>query len=117
MVLVEDVYLFRTMTTGVLLIELCIFLLNLKIEKIGGAAIVGVQRLPVMIFEMGKAVGSQLCKLKSDVENTKEVIMEKLLALQGMDNGVAISIVVYLLALPQTIQPPSPHSGLCQGRC
>lgn len=39
-----------------------------------------------MIFEMGKAVGSQLCKLKSDVENTKEVIMEKLLALQGMDN-------------------------------
>lgn len=36
MVLVEDVYLFRTMTTGVLLIELCIFLLNQEIEKMGG---------------------------------------------------------------------------------
>lgn len=83
------------MTTGLLLIGIGFVLIYPQIEKTV-TAVDGPQRLPVMTFEVGRAVGSQtvaiselkcdlwlaLSAMKCDMVNSLDGISEKLLALQ-----------------------------------
>lgn len=94
---VEDVYLLGTMITGQLLIGLCCALVYQQIGKMT-AAVQGLQRLPVVIFETCRVVGNQndaiselkrelavaLSQLKRDVDNKMDVILEELLTLQKL---------------------------------
>lgn len=97
---IEDVYLFGLMITGFLLIGFCIFLVYQQILKTR-AAVHGPQRLPLMIFEVGKAVGTQtvaISELRAELSHLKaelpdltpdvDVTLEKLSALQrNMDRS------------------------------
>lgn len=72
------------MITGQLLIGLGFALVYRQIRKTM-AAVKGLQKLPVMIFEVGRAIGTQtlaLSQLTHDVDNNMDVILEKLSTLQ-----------------------------------
>ncbi|KAL7851483.1 hypothetical protein AOLI_G00218390 [Acnodon oligacanthus] len=74
---IEDIYLFGTMITGVLLIGLGIALLFREIREMG-TAVQGPLKLPDMIDAVGRAVSIQTVTLNRNMEN----ILEKLSALQ-----------------------------------
>ncbi len=83
---IEDIYLFRTMITGILLIGLGFALGYRRIQKTGTA--VQSTRLPVMIEAVGRAVSIETETINRNMDS----IMEKLTALQrkidiGDQNG------------------------------
>ncbi len=83
---IEDIYLFGTMITGILMIGLGFALGYRRIQKTG--TVVQSTRLPVMIEAVGRAVS-----IETETINRKmDSIMEKLTALQrkiyiGDQNG------------------------------
>ncbi len=74
---IEDIYIFRTMITGHLLIGLGIALAYQKIQKTV-TAVQSHRKLPVMIDGVGRAVSAQTVVINRNTEN----ILEKLSALQ-----------------------------------
>ncbi len=83
---IEDIYLFGTMITGILLIGLGFALGYRRIQKMGTA--VQSTRLPVMIEAVGRAVSIETETINRNMDS----IMEKLTALQrkidiGDQNG------------------------------
>ncbi len=119
---IEDIYLFGTMITGILLIGLGFALGYRKIQKTG-TAVQSLTRLPVLIEAVGRAVSIETETINRNMDSIKE----KLTALQrkidyiGDQNGpkwterVACKIGMRLLA-PKTKQSflflAPPHSGL-----
>ncbi|ROL52287.1 hypothetical protein DPX16_1903 [Anabarilius grahami] len=86
---IEDIYLFGTMITGLLLIGLGIALVYQEIRKMV-TAVQNLTRLPVMIEAVGRAVSTETGTINRNMDN----IMEKLTALQrqmdrfGDQNGL-----------------------------
>ena len=74
---VEDIYLFGTMVTGFLLIELGIGLVY-RVTKKTGTAVHSPTMLPGLIDAVGRAVSTQTVAINRNMDN----IMEKLAALQ-----------------------------------
>ncbi len=75
---IEDIYLFGTMITGILLIGLGFALGYRKIQKMG-TAVQSLKRLPVLIEAVGRAVS-----IETEIINRNMVsIKEKLTALQS----------------------------------
>ncbi len=74
---IEDIYLFRTMITGLLLIGLGFALGYRRIQKTG-TAVQSLTRLPVMIEAVGRAVSIETETINRNMDS----IMEKLTALQ-----------------------------------
>ncbi len=84
---IEDIYLFGTMITGILLIGLGFALGYRRIQKTG-TAVQSLTRLPVMIEAVGRAVSIETETINRNMDS----IMEKLTALQrkidiGDQNG------------------------------
>ncbi len=73
----EDIYLFGTMTTGILLIGLGFALGYRKIRKTG-TAVQSLTRLPVLIEAVGRAVSNET----ETINRNMDAIMLKLTALQ-----------------------------------
>ncbi len=73
----EDIYLFGTMITGILLIGLGFALGYRKIRKTG-TAVQSLTRLPVLIEDMGRAVSNET----ETINRNMDAIMLKLTALQ-----------------------------------
>ncbi len=73
----EDIYLFGTMITGILLIGLGFALGYRRIQKTG-TAVQSLTRLPVMIEAVGRAVSIETETINRNMDS----IMEKLTALQ-----------------------------------
>ena len=73
---IEDLYIFRTMITGYLLIGLGIALVYRKIRK-SETAVKG-PKLPDMFEAVGRAIGAQTMVINRNMEN----FLEKLVALQ-----------------------------------
>ncbi len=74
---IEDIYLFRTMITGLLLIGLGFALGYRRIQKTG-AAVQSLTRLPIMTEAVGRAVSIETETINRNMDS----IMEKLTALQ-----------------------------------
>ncbi len=74
---IEDIYLFGTMITGILLIGLGFALGYRKIQKTG-TAVQSLTRLPVLIEAVGRAVSIETETINRNMDS----IMEKLTALQ-----------------------------------
>ncbi len=74
---IEDIYLFGTMITGLLLIGLGFALGYRRIQKTG-TAVQSLTRLPVMIEAVGRAVSIETETINRNMDS----IMEKLTALQ-----------------------------------
>ncbi len=74
---IEDIYLFRTMITGLLLIGLGFALGYRRIQKMG-TAVQSLTRLPVMTEAVGRAVSFETETINRNMDS----IMEKLTALQ-----------------------------------
>ncbi len=73
----EDIYLFGTMITGILLIGLGFTLLYRKIQKTG-TAVQSLTRLPVLIEAVGRAVSNET----ETINRNMDTIMMKLAALE-----------------------------------
>ena len=73
---IDNLYIFRTMITGYLLIGLGIALVYRKIQKLETA--VKGPKLPDMFEAVGRAIGAQTVIINRNMEN----ILEKLVALQ-----------------------------------
>ncbi len=80
---IEDIYLFGTMITGILLIGLGFALGYRRIQKTG-TAVQSLTRLPVMIEAVGRAVSIETETINRNMDS----IMEKLTALQRKINGI-----------------------------
>ncbi len=80
---IEDIYLFGTMITGLLLIGLGFALGYRRIQKTG-TAVKSLTRLPVMIEAVGRAVSIETETINRNMDS----IMEKLTALQRKIDGV-----------------------------
>ncbi len=80
---IEDIYLFGTMITGLLLIGLGFALGYRRIQKTG-TAVQSLTRLPVMIEAVGRAVSIETETINRNMDS----IMEKLTALQRKIDGV-----------------------------
>ncbi len=80
---IEDIYLFGTMITGLLLIGLCFALGYRRIQKTG-TAVQSLTRLPVMIEAVERAVSIETETINRNMDS----IMEKLTALQRKIDGV-----------------------------
>ncbi len=80
---IEDIYLFRTMITGLLLIGLGFALGYQGIQKTG-TAVQSLTRLPVMIEAVGRAVSIETETINRNMDS----IMEKLTALQRKIDGI-----------------------------
>ncbi len=80
---IEDIYLFGTMITGLLLIGLGFALGYRRIQKTG-TAVQSLTRLPVMIEAVGRAVSVETETINRNMDS----IMEKLTALQRKIDGV-----------------------------
>ncbi len=78
---VEDIYLFGTMITGLLLIGLGFALGYRRIQKTG-TAVQSLTRLPVMIEAVGRALSIET------INRNMDSIMEKLTALQRKIDGI-----------------------------
>ncbi len=78
----EDIYLFGTMITGLLLIGLGFALGYRRIQKTG-TAVQSLTRLPVMIKAVGRVVS-----IETETIRNMDSIMEKLTALQRKIDGV-----------------------------
>ena len=74
---IEDLYIFGTMITGYLLIELSIALVYRKIRKTE-TAVKSPVKVPNMIKAVGRAIGAQTVVINSNMDN----ILVNLLALQ-----------------------------------
>ncbi len=74
---IEDIYLFGTMITGILLIGLGFALGYRKIQKTG-TAVQSLTRLPVMTEAVGRAVSIETGTINRNMDSIKE----KLMALQ-----------------------------------
>ncbi len=74
---IEDIYLFGTMITGILLIGLGFALGYLKIQKMG-TAVRSLTRLPVLIEAVGRAVSIET----ETINRNMDYITMKLTALQ-----------------------------------
>ncbi len=74
---IEDIYLFGTMITGILLIGLGFALGYLKIQKTG-TAVQNLTRLPVLIEAVGRAVSIETETINRNMDS----ITMKLMALQ-----------------------------------
>ncbi len=74
---VEDIYLFGTMITGILLIGLGFTLGYRKIQKTG-TAVQSLTRLPVLIEAVGRAVSNET----ETINRNMDTIMMKLAALE-----------------------------------
>ncbi len=79
---IEDIYLFGTMITGLLLIGLGFALGYRRIQKTG-TAVQSLTRLPVMIEAVGRAVS-----IETETNRNMDSIMEKLTALQRKIDGI-----------------------------
>ncbi len=79
----EDIYLFGTMITGLLLIGLGFALGYRRIQKTG-TAVQSLTRLPVMIEAVGRAVSIETETINRNMDS----IMEKLTALQRKIDGI-----------------------------
>ncbi len=79
---IEDIYLFGTMITGILLIVLG-FALGYRIIQKTGTAVQSLTRLPVMI----EAVGAETIETET-INRNMDSIMEKLTALQRKIDGI-----------------------------
>ncbi len=79
----EDIYLFGTMITGLLLIGLGFALGYRRIQKTG-TAVQSLTRLPVMIEAVGRAVSIETETINRNMDS----IMEKLTALQRKIYGI-----------------------------
>ncbi len=80
---IEDIYLFGTMITGLLLIGLGFALGYRRIQKTG-TAVQSLTRLPVMIEAVGRAVSIETETINRNMDS----IMEKLTALQRKIDGI-----------------------------
>ncbi len=80
---IEDIYLFGTMITGILLIGLGFALSYRRIQKTG-TVVQSLTRLPVMIEAVGRAVSIETETINRNMDS----IMEKLMALQRKINGI-----------------------------
>ncbi len=80
---IEDIYLFGTMITGLLLIGLGFALGYRRIQKTG-TAVQSLTRLPVMIEAVGRAVSIETETINRNMDST----MEKLTALQRKIDGI-----------------------------
>ncbi len=80
---IEDIYLFGTMITGILLIGLGFALGYRRIQKTG-TAVQSLTRLPVMIKAVGRAVSIETETINRNIDS----IMEKLTALQRKIDGI-----------------------------
>ncbi len=74
---IEDIYLFGTMITGILLIGLGFTLGYRKIQKTG-TAVQSLTRLPVLIEAVGRAVSNET----ETINRNMDTIMMKLAALE-----------------------------------
>ncbi len=79
---IEDIYLFGTMITGILLIGLGFALGYRRIQKTG-TAVESLTRLPVMIEAVGRAVSIETETINRNMDS----IVEKLTALQRKIDG------------------------------
>ncbi len=79
----EDIYLFGTMITGLLLIGLGFALGYRRIQKTG-TAVQSLTRLPIMIEAVGRAVSIETETINRNMDS----IMEKLTALQRKIDGI-----------------------------
>ncbi len=82
---IEDIYLFGTMITGLLLIGLGFALGYRRIQKMG-TAVQSLTRLPVMIEAVGRAVSIETETINRNMDS----IMEKLTALQRKIDGIGV---------------------------
>ncbi len=80
---IEDIYLFGTMITGLLLIGVGFALGYRRIQKTG-TAVQSLTRLPVMIEAVGRAVSIETETINRNMDS----IMEKLTALQRKIDGI-----------------------------
>ncbi len=80
---IEDIYLFGTMITGLLLIGLGFALGYRRIQKTG-TAVQSLTRLPVMIEAVGRVVSIETETINRNMDS----IMEKLMALQRKIDGI-----------------------------
>ncbi len=117
----EDIYLFGTMITGILLFGLGITLGYRKIQKTG-TAVQSLTRLPVLIEAVGRAVSNET----ETINRNMDTIMMKLAALEVKlgdfrdQNGQRMSCALQLFA-PKSQQfnlifSGSPYRRLGQGR-
>ncbi len=119
---IEDIYLFGTMITGILLIGLGFALGYRRIQKTG-TAVQSLTRLPVMIEAVGRAVSIETETINRNMDS----IMEKLTTCRGkliletrMDKESSRGIGMRLLALRQNNQSYiflAPSHSLGQGHC
>ncbi len=114
---IEDIYLFGTMITGILLIGLGFALGYRKIQKTGTA--VQSTRLPILIEAVGRAVSIETETINRNMDSIKEKLtaLQRKIDYNGDQNGqrVACKIGMRLLA-PKSKQSylflAPPHSGL-----
>ncbi|ROI37046.1 Vang-like protein 1 [Anabarilius grahami] len=88
---IEDIYLFGTMITGLLLIGLA-FALVYRDNRKTGTAVQNLTRLPVMIEQaVGRAVSTGTGTINRNMDN----IMEKLTALQSIQKAAVVILENY----------------------
>ncbi len=123
---IEDIYLFGTMITGLLLIGLGFALGYRRIQKTG-TAVQSLTRLPVMFEAVGRAVSIETETINRNMDSSRRssrLCKGKLTALEiRMDKESSRGIGMRLLAPRQNksqsylFRLPSTSTGLGHGRC